>query len=1029
MLERNGLSRSQTAISDALLAAGGSGVTTAIRNQMPHVGVSSSELAILWLSADHPSLHTSLAVTVSLLRQSNGVDEDTVNGEAAMDECEMYNDLSSSTMLAVVDSLALPNNEGAGTGASLGGGVSGMFARASVNYVSEGNPGEAQAIRNTSIATTNPRERISCAPALGLVPPSTPPTSPPPPPPPLRPGFGIIDGAVVNVSDIPSTEVSALTSELLEANNRPILLGMAAVVMGALMLCLASLCLVRARRRRRRLQDKADKAATEMHQHRRDVRRVRQLQTMLMNDLGTLRRQSIDVRASITEEMYAAGTPDSARGEDEAVAGPMRAAANALVAARALRIPADAVTPDEERRDSVVLPPGERRSSIDDPVYLSLMPGSKKDQHDSETPIDDRRSSISGRRMSLDEAESEDERPVYLAMVKAPKKVDEFEQDRTIGIAMGRRVRINPGPEGQGGQQTRRASTQGIYASIPPNLTWSQIELSGILGEGRMGRMYSANFQGHSLAVRRVDNVVKSLYQSPEVLKEEWEDLRQHVRHPNLLRYLAFAEDEQGRYGMVLPVCSCNLTLYLQQTAAEVPLLLQNVAQCCDILKQTAQGLAFLHSRQITHGSLWPNNIMINVKQGVVDIKLADYGRSRGIVHYLLIKEQEAHASASKGSPGSESAKRWQKHRSKTASADLHRPYAAPEVLRNASTWGAPADVYALGALLARFAQLETLFTDELKEMKWAELYELVEQGEIQPTDVLKRLWEQNPNNYPEPLCELAVKCCSRNSRQRPLAVVCMRTLETQQEVAEAAAPRTEAKRSNEFVNPMSLPAPNIVARAEHGGPPTGDPLADTVDHSRSSETTRRGVAASGGAEQSSSAERKSKLRTSIADTNDMQDAFEDGFGQADIRAMSSHRGHMPENRAWMRKEDGPAAVWKGAAREALTRQSSRKKGGDQPSPGSSTSSPSNSERIQSLTDRVIGGSTARKEATRSRRAQHSSSQTGLGASSGMGVVPSYRAPKRHGPPTQTGQQSERDQLGMALAEGRRTVRKDRIVI
>lgn len=63
------------------------------------------------------------------------------------------------------------------------------------------------------------------------------------------------------------------------------------------------------------------------------------------------------------------------------------------------------------------------------------------------------------------------------------------------------------------------------------------------------------------------------------------------------------------------------------------------------IAMQTAQGLAYLHSHSLYHGSLWPHNVMLCGESGT-EVQLSDYGRSRRLISHQC--EQDATLSASR---------------------------------------------------------------------------------------------------------------------------------------------------------------------------------------------------------------------------------------------------------------------------------------------------------------------------------------------------------------------------------------------
>ena len=260
-------------------------------------------------------------------------------------------------------------------------------------------------------------------------------------------------------------------------------------------------------------------------------------------------------------------------------------------------------------------------------------------------------------------------------------------------------------------------------SSSAPLLDWSEIELQSFLGAGRLGRVYRSRWQGAGVAVRRLDPSVRSVY-TTAALKQEVERVSE-LHNPHLLHTLALVLENdrhatalagsEGAAGLMMPYTPRSLAHKLKEST-ETPLLVSHPVLSCSIAQQVAQALAFLHSHDVPHGCLWPPNVMLTHRRekggaaskprsstaaatlgvtSVIHVQLADFGRPRQVVEHLVGMEL----------------RRAKREGDAAASDDHQLPFTAPELLkvRAGVEWGAPADIWALGCMLARMGSTRPL--------------------------------------------------------------------------------------------------------------------------------------------------------------------------------------------------------------------------------------------------------------------------------------------------------------------------------
>ena len=168
------------------------------------------------------------------------------------------------------------------------------------------------------------------------------------------------------------------------------------------------------------------------------------------------------------------------------------------------------------------------------------------------------------------------------------------------------------------------------------------------LGSGAFGTVYEVEWNGTACAAKFMHDIFKEILSEEEkqtfitAFEKEcstWAALR----HPQIVQFLGIYYDPSRTPVMVLEKMDASLRLMLETTPKEEFSLINKVV----ILRQTTQGLVYLHSHspKLVHHDLSPNNILVNEVTYVT--KLTDFGMTRAIDAATLTR-----SSSIKGTPG-----------------------------------------------------------------------------------------------------------------------------------------------------------------------------------------------------------------------------------------------------------------------------------------------------------------------------------------------------------------------------------------
>ncbi len=222
--------------------------------------------------------------------------------------------------------------------------------------------------------------------------------------------------------------------------------------------------------------------------------------------------------------------------------------------------------------------------------------------------------------------------------------------------------------------------------------TLGQYDIEQLLGYGNLNAVYAARQQPQNRAV------MLTTFLMPETFSDEARDrfttrfaqqasLLVRLNHPHILPIVDFGEQEGYPYLVTPFVTGASLANILKQEQRCTP------ERILPLLKQIAEGLDYIHSNGVVHGTLKPANILLNDEQGV---QITGFGLTPIL-----------------GMQGIEQIEHPYTHLMSIAGTFLGAAeYTAPEVVQ-----GAPADersdIYALGILLFQFLTGALPFSDD----------------------------------------------------------------------------------------------------------------------------------------------------------------------------------------------------------------------------------------------------------------------------------------------------------------------------
>ncbi|XP_044844787.1 serine/threonine-protein kinase A-Raf isoform X1 [Mauremys mutica] len=295
----------------------------------------------------------------------------------------------------------------------------------------------------------------------------------------------------------------------------------------------------------------------------------------------------------------------------------------------------------------------------------------------------------------------------------------------------------------------------GYQWEVPPH----EVILLRRVGAGSFGTVYQGRWHGH-VAVK-ILKVTQPTAQQVQAFKNEMQVLRR-TRHVNVLLFMGFMT--RPSFAIITQWCEGS-SLYRHLHVCETRL---DAPARTEVARQTAQGMDYLHAKNIIHRDLKSNNIFLH--EGLT-VKIGDFGLATVKTHWS-------------------GARRVEQPRGSVL-------WMAPEVIRmqDSSPYSFQSDVYAYGVVLF---ELTTGSLPYGHVRSRDQILFMVGRGYLSPD--MSRV----PSTCPKSLKRLMMNCLKFNRDERPLFPKILATVEQLQRLL----PKLERSMSEPSLHRASHPDP-----------------------------------------------------------------------------------------------------------------------------------------------------------------------------------------------------------------------------
>lgn len=175
---------------------------------------------------------------------------------------------------------------------------------------------------------------------------------------------------------------------------------------------------------------------------------------------------------------------------------------------------------------------------------------------------------------------------------------------------------IHVAPEQNGNQQALVAPRRREQRSLPGAL--GPYELLGRVGEGGMGAVYKARHKRleRIVALKIIAEHRVADSQSLERFFREWVALAK-LQHKNIVQAIDAGDDDDFHYLVMEHVDGIDLARLVRRGGR------LKIADACEIIRQAALGLEYVHDQKLVHRDIKPSNLMID---SAGQVKILDLG-------------------------------------------------------------------------------------------------------------------------------------------------------------------------------------------------------------------------------------------------------------------------------------------------------------------------------------------------------------------------------------------------------------------
>eukprot|EP01089_Gocevia_fonbrunei_P009460 TRINITY_DN2176_c0_g1_i1.p1 TRINITY_DN2176_c0_g1~~TRINITY_DN2176_c0_g1_i1.p1 ORF type:complete len:506 (+),score=80.36 TRINITY_DN2176_c0_g1_i1:55-1572(+) len=151
------------------------------------------------------------------------------------------------------------------------------------------------------------------------------------------------------------------------------------------------------------------------------------------------------------------------------------------------------------------------------------------------------------------------------------------------------------------------------------NINYTDLEFRNEIGKGKFGKVYSGEYIGTPVAIKRINNPGDSAQK--KYIEREINILK-GLHHPNMVQFMGMCEDDSGVYIVMEWLGGGDLRKALRAGAALLTWE-RRIVWAIDC----AQSLAYLHHHGLIHRDIKPDNLLLTTE--LTHVKLCDLGFAR----------------------------------------------------------------------------------------------------------------------------------------------------------------------------------------------------------------------------------------------------------------------------------------------------------------------------------------------------------------------------------------------------------------